>query len=198
MRIGLAKKHSLLEETLDYNLIRVHEKIVSYRHITARGIIFCEGADAIKNPFFCDLPFVPAKGEILTISAPGLTEEYILNKSLYLLPMENGQFRAGATNEWQELNNIPTIQARQKMERLLSGIIQVPFEITDHLAAVRPTVKDRRPFLGSSPKSELIFIFNGLGTKGVMLAPYFASHLCDHLVLNKKIDPESDIRRFIR
>jgi glycine/D-amino acid oxidase-like deaminating enzyme len=40
-------------------------------------------------------------------------------------------------------------------------------------------------------------IFNGMGTKGISLAPYFAKNFADHLVHDKPIFAEVDIKRFI-
>ena len=75
-------------------------------------------------------------------------------------------------------------------------MLKVPYEIRDHKAAVRPTVKDRRPLLGVHPEFPNIFIFNGLGTKGASQGPYFANHMADFLTENTPLDPEVDIRRF--
>ena len=72
----------------------------------------------------------------------------------------------------------------------------LPFEIIDHQAGIRPTVKDRRPLLGVHPAHHQLAIFNGMGTKGVMLAPYFANHLVNHLENDDKLLPEIDIVRF--
>jgi glycine oxidase len=192
----LKNKNQLLHENFNYEDLGFTDEIISWKNITADEIIFCEGAVGRLNPFFKWLPFIPSKGEILTISAPLLEEKFILNKGLYILPLGNHIFKAGATNEWNELNNIPTIEALNKMKRILSEIIQSPFEIIKHEAAVRPTVKDRRPFCGKHPLYKRINIFNGLGTKGVLLAPYCAQQLTGLLANKKSPDPEIDISRF--
>jgi len=65
-----------------------------------------------------------------------------------------------------------------------------------HKAGIRPTVKDRRPFLGAHPDHNNLYVFNGLGTKGVSLAPYFAKHLVDHMVDGVELMKEVSIGRF--
>jgi hypothetical protein len=40
-----------------------------------------------------------------------------------------------------------------------------------------------------------MFIFNGLGTKGVSLAPYFVKQLSEFIFLQKDINPEANIER---
>jgi glycine oxidase len=62
---------------------------------------------------------------------------------------------------------------------------------------VRPTVKDRRPLLGIHPEYNQLAVFNGLGTKGVMLAPYFANKLVNLILKNEPLPNEVNINRFI-
>jgi glycine/D-amino acid oxidase-like deaminating enzyme len=72
----------------------------------------------------------------------------------------------------------------------------VPYKIVEHKAAVRPTVKERRPFIGLHPQNNCIGIFNGLGTKGVLLAPFFSSHFADYLEDKKELMKEVDVKVF--
>jgi len=179
-----------------YEDLIIENESVRWKDVRATGIIFCEGAAALKNQFFPHLPFVPSKGEILTMEAPLLAQQYILNRSIYVLPVGNHIFRVGATHEWNRLDNVPTGDAREKIIRLLHEMIDVPFCITDHKAAIRPTVSDRRPFLGVNPDNKNIFIFNGLGTKGVMLGPWFANQMAGFLLNKNQPDKEVNISRF--
>ncbi|MFB0907812.1 MAG: FAD-dependent oxidoreductase, partial [Spirosomataceae bacterium] len=55
---------------------------------------------------------------------------------------------------------------------------------------------DRRPFLGKHPEFNNMFIFNGLGTKGVSIAPFFARQFRDFLLNGKEINSETTIERF--
>lgn len=196
-RSHLIETGACLDDTFRYEDIIRTKPVVEWKSVTARAIIFCEGHLARLNPYFSSLPFVPAKGEILTIESKELPETFILNRSLYLLPVGNHQFRAGATHEWDQINCMPTETAKQKIIRLLDEMISVPYNITGHFAAVRPTVKDRRPFLGRLPDEPNLYILNGLGTKGVMLAPWFAYQLAETLFKNIAIDREADICRFL-
>jgi glycine/D-amino acid oxidase-like deaminating enzyme len=71
-------------------------------------------------------------------------------------------------------------------------------QILEQKAGVRPTVLDRRPLMGEHPAYQGVYIFNGLGTKGYMMAPTLASELADFMLEQKPLDPETDIRRFIQ
>ena len=71
----------------------------------------------------------------------------------------------------------------------------MPYEIVGHVAGVRPAVKDRRPLIGESPVKKNVFIFNGMGTKGALLAPYWAAHLASHLFDGQPVDSEVSLFR---
>lgn len=66
------------------------------------------------------------------------------------------------------------------------------------MAGIRPTVKDRRPLVGVHPKYKNLFILNGLGTHGALLAPYTATSLYDFIENGKMIDKEMNITRHSR
>jgi len=74
--------------------------------------------------------------------------------------------------------------------------LKIPYKVINHEAAVRPTIKDRRPVIGLHPQYKSLAIFNGLGTKGVSLAPFFANNFCDYLETGKELDASVNINRF--
>lgn len=149
--------------------------------IRAANIVFCEGYHLTRNPLFDFVRMNPAKGEVLLIYAPDLSEKYILNKKVFVLPVGNHCFKVGSTYEWDDLSEQPTEKGRESILERLENLITVDYVVEEHWAGVRPTIADRRPVLGRLPDNPDIFVFNGLGTKGVMLAPYFARVMGDFL-----------------
>jgi glycine oxidase len=194
------KSGILLEEKFDYDLLKILENEVRYKDVQAKKIIFCEGYKSIENPFFKWLPFKLTKGEVITIQLKQGTiipEEKVINKGVFILPLGQNKYRVGATYEWDDLSEIPTEKGKFELVQKLKKILKVPFEILDHQAGIRPTVNDRRPLIGVHSKQSSISIFNGLGTKGVMLAPFFADHFVSFLEENVPLDKEVNIERFI-
>ena len=55
---------------------------------------------------------------------------------------------------------------------------------------------DRRPVLGEHPKYSKIYVFNGLGTKGYLLAPGLSKEMVNHVLHGTKIPDEYSISRF--
>lgn len=193
------KNNIFAEEVFDYSQISLSENIVRYKDISATKIIFCEGYKAIENPFFKWLPFKLTKGETLTIK---LTHDHaipfkiVLNKAVFILPIGNDLYKVGATYEWEDLSEKTTEKGRGELVEKLQKVLKVPFEIINHQAGVRPTVNDRRPLIGLHPEHPQLAVFNGLGTKGVMLAPFFANQFVYFLESHTPLDKEVDIARF--
>jgi glycine oxidase len=172
------------------------EDFVQWEDIRAERIIFSEGWQAIKNPYFKWLPFMPAKGELLIVKSAGLKLKELINRGIFLRPLGHDLYLAGSTYTWDDLSSTPTTKGKQEIYSKLRSLIKSEFKVMEHLAGIRPTVKGRRPLIGKHPKNKNMFIFNGLGTKGLLLAPYFSQHMCQHLLENKSLLPEVDIKRF--
>jgi FAD dependent oxidoreductase len=158
--------------------------------------IYCQGFESTKNSYFNYLPFNPVKGEILNIEIQNLDIQEIINQGVFVIPLGDNQYRLGATYTWDELDNIPTETGRNNLTEKYQKLMKPSMEILSHQAGVRPATKDRRPFIGMHPEFENIGIFNGLGSKGVSLAPYFAKQFVDFLVYQKELHPEVNINRF--
>ena len=78
----------------------------------------------------------------------------------------------------------------------LNQWLQLPYDIVDHIASERPANRERKPFVGLHPIKKNIGIFNGMGTKGCSLAPYYAAELTNHLIHQTPINPLADVQRF--
>jgi glycine/D-amino acid oxidase-like deaminating enzyme len=159
-------------------------------------VIDCRGYKSAASHWWEYLPFGLTKGEVLTVSCKGLPLQEIFNAGFFLQPLGKEIFRLGATFNWQDKDEIPTKEGRDfLLEKFHNHLKAVP-EILSQSAGVRPTVQDRRPLMGKHPKADKLYIFNGLGTKGVMLAPYFANQFVDALPQCKALHPEVNITRF--
>ncbi|MGK7392997.1 MAG: NAD(P)/FAD-dependent oxidoreductase [Candidatus Cyclobacteriaceae bacterium M3_2C_046] len=190
----LNKRSSYLEEKFDENSLSLYEDSVEYKGIKAKKIIFCQGAKAVTNRFFEWLPFRPVKGEILTISSP-VEINNIISRDIFILPVEKGTYKVGATYETMQIDSHITSLAKKMLVQKLEKVIDMDYQVIDQKAGIRPATRDRRPFIGLHPDYKPLGIFNGLGTKGVSLGPYMANQFTDFLIYGKKIDQEADIVR---
>ena len=144
-------------------------------------MIFCQGFAARANPWFGGLPFDGAKGEILTLRIPGLTERRVIHRGIWLAPLGGELFRAGATYDRENLNDNPTPRAIEEIRHQLQSFLRLPFEVVEHHAAVRPIVMGRHPVIGLHPRFPQLGCFNGLASKGTLQAPFIASQFADFL-----------------
>ena len=158
-------------------------------------IICCEGFHGQQNAFWKGFGFLPAKGELLTFKSNQPSEEYILNKNGFVLPLGNQEFKVGATYRWDEYgpNSVPEAQAELKQKLVNFQIDQ--YEEIEKLVGVRPATQDRRPLVGMHPTIN-VGIFNGFGSKGVSLMPYFADAFVGEWLGKKMVHSEASIRRF--
>lgn len=192
-------KDCLVEEDFDYAQLQIRERSVVYKNWETETLVFCEGHLVKHNPYFSWIPLKPAKGEILHITAPKLKiKKGVYNRDGFILDSEEGKFIVGSTYNWLELNDKASPAGLKELEKKLSRMISCDYKIVKHLAGVRPSSIDRRPILGAHPKHRNLFVFNGLGAKGVMLAPYFAGKFVHFLKQKQDLPPEVDVARFYK
>lgn len=195
----LKQKEVLLEEKFNFEELQVSETSIVYKGKSAKRIIFCEGANAIQNPYFKFLPFQLAKGECLILKIEDFYADRVINGEVFIMPTGNkDEYYIGSTHEWNFDDAQPSEKGKNELLGNLSTVLKSPYQIVDHKAAIRPTVKDRRPFIGFNPQYKNVGIFNGMGTKGISLAPYFANHFTQHLVHSAPIMSEVDIQRVLK
>jgi glycine/D-amino acid oxidase-like deaminating enzyme len=192
------QQNSLREETFNIHELQVHTSYIEYHDITTASIIFCDGMGAAANPWFRNLPFAPNKGEALLVEIEGLPHTSIFKRGMNLVPWQENIFWAGSSYEWEFEHDQPTAVFRERTMAALQQWLKRPFRLLDHRAAVRPATLERRPFIGFHPLQANIGIFNGMGTKGCSLAPFFAHQWVEEMRNRGSLSPEADIKRFRR
>lgn len=186
----LLAEGALREVRIDHAAITHYADGVGVLDYTAPLVVHCGG------PFASAPGLVPVKGEGLTVRIPGLQLDRIVHRGVFLLPMGNEVYRVGSTFAWDDVWSGPSEEARRYLLDRTERLVEREVEVLDHWCGVRPASKDRRPVLGHIGPHEMVF--NGLGSRGVVLAPWCAQHLCDHLYDGKELDEEVRVERFSR
>lgn len=195
----LRNKNMLVESNFDYNDLDISNDRVVWQEHSAEKVIFCEGSAAINNPFFNEVKFYLTKGDVLEVEIDELSGKYILNKDVFLMPIGGNRFKLGSTYNHTDKSWEPDTKAAELLLQKASKIINKPIAIVKHHSGIRPTVSDRRPVLGIHPKFKQLGIFNGLGTKGVMLAPYFSYEMLQILETPSfEVNSEVSLKRFYK
>lgn len=190
--------NDLIEErNFDYKEIEFNEEGVSYKGIRSKKLLFCEGYKVIENPWFKDLRWEPAKGEILTLKIKDQLPNDIINCGKWLLPTGDNLYRAGATHNWNEINELPTDGGRDDIIKELCDnlLVNNEIEVIAQEAGVRPCTKDTKPYIGLHPAHSCLGIFNGFGSKATLMAPYYAKQFVDFLEKGIDLDKEVSLNR---
>lgn len=148
--------------------------------------ILCEGAlglmDGQLGHHRC------AKGEILTVRANWPETHIRIGAGGWLVPIGDGHFRIGSTYEWNDLDEKPTDAGSERIIGIADTLGSKNFEITAHVAGIRPILRRSQPLIGMNQSGD--WIFNALGSKGSLYAPEIARMLADWI--EKGIRPDEE------
>lgn len=194
----LQKHDKLTHEIFNYQALKIEEKGVSYNNKSYSHVIFCEGHAALENPYFNKLGFQMAKGEALMLKFDKFNSQKILRDDIFFVPNNEGVFWSGGGYKWQFDTDAKTEEWKSAWIDKIKEVTDQPYAIMSHKAGIRPCVLDRKPLLGRHIKHPQVCIFNGLGTKGTSLGPYFAKHLFDHLFKGKALLEEVNCLRYVK
>jgi len=190
----LLEKSAYMEGTFLLSELEINEQEVIYKSYSAHKIIFCSGP-AISS-FWNALPFKLVRGDIIDIVCD-LPRNYIFNQGVFIIP-KNDYFTVGSTYDHNNLTFEPQESGIMNIEQRLKKIFTGEYEISYKRAGVRPSTHDRRPYIGFHKKNKTVGIFNGFGTKGVSLTPYFARHFAEVLEGYSEIEKEVDVKRIYK
>lgn len=197
LKYYLQEKQSYQATQFHYSDLQFNQGI-TWQDITATKIIFCEGYQAIYNPWFKSLPFQLAKGEILTLTTPNsLPTDLLLNYGHWFIPINDHEFRTGATFDTIHLDTQPTKQAKATLLKALTQVIPSlkTAILTQQHANIRPTTRDKAPFIGQHPSHSQLCIFNGFGAKGSLQIPYYSQQFVQHLLHQAPLSHSVDCQR---
>lgn len=191
----LINLHSYQQKQFNYADITLGADL-HWQGINCKKIIFCEGYQVCHNPWFSQLPFQPAKGEILTLSSITPLPETMLNYGHWFIPLAAGLFRTGATFDHQ-LDTLCTETGKNNLLNSLQKILPVTKTATliKHQANIRPCTLDKSPLIGQHPLYPQLLLFNGFGAKGSLQIPYYSQQLADYMLQNKPLAEKVSIAR---
>ncbi|MCU4155337.1 FAD-binding oxidoreductase [Carboxylicivirga sp. A043] len=177
----LIKEDILIEADFNDDDLVLSNEGVGWNGLKAKHIIFCRGAFDEHSRFFKYLKWNNTKGELLEAEVEGLELDTIISKGIFVMPIGQQHFKIGATyaHHWSDL--IPTDEKRRELLDKWKRISDSSLTIKEQLTGIRPTLADRRPvtaFLDATPQ---LGIFNGLGSRGGLMAPYLAMEMAKNI-----------------
>lgn len=191
----LYKNEYLIKEKFDYEFLDLEN--LRYNDINFKNIVFAEGIGVKKNPYFKDIPIHINKGHHLEIglSVP-LDGEYTIKKKHFIFLLKNGNYYYGGTYDRENTSEDIDEEAKKQLIEGVKQFYPEKFDVKKTNVGFRPTVVDRRPILGQHSQYPQLYVFNGLGARGILNGCYFARELFEFIENKKELMPEVDLKRF--
>ena len=159
------------------------------------SVVVCTGNVLSQWESFKEIPIIPNIGEVLEV-ASDMPLSVMVNFGKFMIPLGNGKFRLGATYLRDAEFVGTTEEGKNELMSAYREFAKYNAEVTDHKAGIRPTTHDRKPVLGKSLNRDGFYCFGGLGSKGVMLAPYFSETLAECLIRQTDLPKEISTQRY--
>ncbi len=168
-----------------------------YEDIRASRTIFCEGWRMLENPWFGHLPLQPAQGSILTVELDGALPPAAINRGQWLIPLGERRWRLGASYRWDDIDERPSQAEREALLATLGEMLEPSpgYRLLAEEAGVRPGTRDKAPLLGVHPEHPALAIFNGFGSHGSLLIPWYSARMAEHLLRGAALPASGDVRR---
>lgn len=191
----LREKGHLIEELFDYFALDPEEK--RYQNYSYNHLVFAEGMGVSFNPFFKNIEVNPNKGHHLTVRLSEPLEGcQTLKKKHFLFPLGEGDYYYGGTYDRESTEERVDLEQRNKLTEGLSEFYKKDFQVQEVKYGFRPTVKDRRPIIGRHPVFGSLYVFNGLGARGILNGNFYAKALYEHISQGYALSAEVEINRF--
>jgi hypothetical protein len=191
----LEQNSHLIKEKFDYNLVKTENS--TYKNIQFKNIIFAEGMAVKENPYFSEIPVEANKGHHLEVKlSEKIEDDFTIKKKHFIFPLNENTYYYGGTYDREQTHHKIDDSAVEKLTNALAEFYPNDFEVTQVKFGFRPTVKDRRPIVGNNPEFKNLYVFNGLGARGILNGNYFSINLYNHLENGEEIHPEVDVKRF--
>ena len=193
----LVSNQRWIEEPFVDNEITLVENGVEWRGKFYNRVVFCRGHKELDGRWFKEARIQANKGELLDLVLPKSRITSIINNGKFLIPLGGQNYRLGATYGRNQRDTTPTQEAKELLLDKMKEFLPEDVKMKEHLVGIRPTVTDRKPIIGWRDDDKRICIFNGLGTRGVLNAPYTASCFIRGLFDGEPIPEELDFMRFV-
>lgn len=177
LRTHWTNRGVLRAEKFDEDLLNFDRDIFNYKDRSYRHIILAMGHRGIQSKWFASDEYTPVKGEVLICRIDNWPTDKIIKYGKFIVPLSKDIFWVGSNYQHQFQNEHPDPGQIQDLKNFLEQNLGINYRIMNHIAGIRPSTRFRRPFIGMHPLVKNLYLFNGLGTKGISLAPYFSHTL---------------------
>ena len=166
-------------------------------NFTTKVIIDCTGSD-MTNKSNYKMAFV--KGQTRVVSRPdSLILPTAISSYGYVLA-DNSRVIIGSTYEHKYETTQPTEKHDDqilKKSHIINGFNPKKDDITERWSGIRVSTPDRIPAIGPSETDPNLYLYFGLGSKGLFYSSYLSKILANHLITGTQIPSRFLASRFI-
>lgn len=169
-------------------------------NIECENIIFANGYEATLSPFWNQLKLVPVKGQVaLFHSKEELSFSHSVSGLGYIARLKDAhKFVHGSTYE-HSFENIKTdtegaSYLNERLKRMLPELAKGA-HLVSQWAGIRISTPNRKPVVGQHYDYKNLYLFTGLGSKGLLYSQFVAHHFAKHLISGTSLYKEISIDR---
>ncbi len=193
----LHTNHLLFDTLVKADQLKLSANGIQYKDCFFKNIIFADGYNGLSKHYFDFLPYKNAKGEVLHIKPDGYDLKEMIKSATNIIPENEHLYWVGSNYEWDSKDERPSKAGYDRIVKKLNSFTKFEYDVVDHTAGIRACSLDRRPYIGRHPDLENFWIMNGMGTKGVSLAPFFSVQLLDNIESGTPLMEEVDVKRVV-
>lgn len=195
----LKETDGFTEAEFDWSRVESHGDGVRYGSLAAHAVISCEGAQSALNESTLNVSgFAPVKGEVITVQLDSDLQKECIHQGHFMIGEGDGKALVGATYAWDGFHEGPSQLKRVELEEHVRKVWSGSFATTSHKSGVRPAVKDRKPLVGPHPTHHKTWVFNGMGSRAILMTPYLAQTLVEHFMYGTALLEECLPQRMVK
>jgi glycine/D-amino acid oxidase-like deaminating enzyme len=192
----LHQEDNFRSERFEWDAIVRDSEGIDYKDVRAHAVISCEGAQmGLGEETLAQDGFSPVKGEVIRVHLDKPLENECIHQKHFMLSEGNNEVTVGATYAWDGFNDGPSPEKKKELEEHVSKVWSGSYRTLDHKSGVRPATKDRRPMVGAHSMPHT-WVFGGMGSRAVLMAPYLAKVLVEHFMYGTDLLEECLPTRF--
>lgn len=173
-----------------------------YEEVQSNALVVSSGFRSKEMEFWKWLPLHTIKGQVLHYRSHSyLPWRYGISGEGYMAHLNGYDWVIGSTYEHRYENETPDQMGRETLEKkadLHIASLRQQSTFQQHWASVRLGTPNRLPVIGEHPSQKNLYIFAGMGSKGLLYSSYLAEMLAHHLTdPSTSLPVEVSVNRFI-
>jgi glycine/D-amino acid oxidase-like deaminating enzyme len=165
-------------------------------------LVITAGFKSKENRFWADLPLNSVKGQLALYHCPEKVSHLpAISAYGYIAPIDDQKLAVGSTYEHHFHDENPDSQGAGLLDQKLREIMPDLYPKCQRIgqwSGIRATTPDRLPVAGEHFDKKGLYVYAGLGSKGLLYSEFIASLLTTHITEKKELPFEISLYRFSR